>query len=292
MDKLQDTEIVSNDKPKTPCVMKNKKAPKAYQNEKFLYSPAARELRILSEYLEPKSRLRRNKVQDTVVFFGSARTLPKKEAQKKLDILKTSGNAKKEALRKAERDLDLSRYYEDAVELARRLTRWAKERYTPHSRFIVTTGGGPGIMEAANKGAKLAGGKSIGFNISLPFEQEPNPYIDKALNFEFHYFFMRKLWLVFTAKAFVIFPGGFGTLDEFMEGLTLVQTGKIKKELKIILYDRKFWDQVINIPRLAELGTIGEKDLELFRYCNSVDEMEQELIPHLKKVEKKSRLLR
>lgn len=272
--------------------MKHKKPPKAYQNERFLGSPAARELRILSEYLEPKSRLRRNKVQDTVVFFGSARTLPKSEAQKKLDTLKISGKTNREALRKAEKDLKNSRYYEDAVELARRLTRWAKERYTPHSRFIVTTGGGPGIMEAANKGAKLAEGKTIGLNISLPFEQEPNPYIDKDLNFEFHYFFMRKLWLVFTAKAFVIFPGGFGTLDEFMEVLTLIQTGKVKKELKVLLYDRTFWDQVINIGKLAELGTISENDLKLFTYCNSVDEMEAELIPHLKKVEKKSRLLR
>ncbi|MFP4691742.1 MAG: TIGR00730 family Rossman fold protein [Bacteroidales bacterium] len=272
--------------------MSNRKPPKAYKNLKFLNSPAAREIRIMSEYLEPKSRLRRNKVQDTVVFFGSARTLPKKEAQKRLEELKASGKTGKEALRAAERDLENSRYYEDAMELSRRLTQWAKDRYTPHSRYIVTTGGGPGVMEAANRGAKLAGGKTIGLNISLPFEQEPNPYIDEDLNFEFHYFFMRKLWLVFTAKAFVIFPGGFGTLDEFMEVLTLVQTGKVKKDLKIILYDKKFWDQVINIPKLAELGTISEKDLKLFEYCSSVDEMEQTLLPHLKKVEKKSRLLR
>ncbi len=272
--------------------MKNKKALLAYQNEKFLQSPLARELRILSEYLEPKSRLRRNKVQDTVVFFGSARTLPAAEAQEKLQQLKASGSADKKSLRMAERDVQNSRYYEDAVELARRLTLWSKQRYTPHSRFIVATGGGPGIMEAANKGAKLAGGKSIGFGIRLPFEQDANPFIDESLNFEFHYFFMRKLWLVFTAKAFVIFPGGFGTLDEFMEVLTLVQTGKIKKELKILLYDRAFWDQVINIPKLAELGTISQKDLKLFNYCDSVDEMEDILIPHLIKVEHKSKLLR
>ncbi len=272
--------------------MERFKPPKAYNNRKFLHSPAARELRILSEYLEPKSRLRRNKVQDTVVFFGSARTLSRKEAQKKLDELNASGKAGKEALRIAERDLDNSRYYEDAMELSRRLTKWAKEKYTPHSRYIVTSGGGPGIMEAANRGAKMAGGKTIGFNISLPFEQEPNPYIEDSLNFEFHYFFMRKLWLVYLAKAFVIFPGGFGTLDEFMEVLTLVQTEKIKKDLKIILYDKKFWNQVINIPKLAELGTISEKDLNLFKFCTSVDEMEKELIPHLEKVEKKSRLLR
>ncbi len=272
--------------------MERKKPEKAYQNLQFLNSPYARELRILSEYLEPKSRLRKNKVQDTVVFFGSARIKSKEDARKNLDELRASGKRDNEALRIAERDLKNARYYEDALELARRLTSWAKERYTPHSRFIVTTGGGPGIMEAANRGAKLAGGKTTGFNISLPFEQEPNPYIDENLNFDFHYFFMRKLWLVFMAKAFVIFPGGFGTLDEFMEVLTLVQTGKIKKELKIILYDRQFWEEVINIPRMAELGTISEKDLKLFTWCDSVDQMENELIPHLKKVEKKSRLLR
>ncbi len=246
----------------------------------------------MSEYLEPKSRLRRNKVQDTVVFFGSARIKSMEEARKHMDDLKAAGEKDQEALRIASRDLENARYYEDAMELARRLTSWAKKRYTPHSRFIVTTGGGPGIMEAANRGARMAGGKTTGFNISLPFEQEPNLFIDEELNFEFHYFFMRKLWLVFMAKAFVIFPGGFGTLDEFMEVLTLVQTGKIKKELKIILYDRQFWEQVINIPRLAELGTISEKDLKLFTWCDSVDQMEDELIPHLKKVEKKSRLLR
>ncbi len=246
----------------------------------------------MSEYLEPKARLRKNKVQDTVVFFGSARFKSGEDARKNFDELKASGRKDKEALRIAERDMRNARYYEDAVELARRLTSWAKKRYTPHSRFIVTTGGGPGIMEAANRGARLAGGKTTGFNINLPFEQEPNPYIDKKLNFEFHYFFMRKLWLVFMAKAFVIFPGGFGTLDEFMEVLTLVQTGKVKKELKIILYDRQFWDQGINIEKLAELGTISEQDLKLFTLCESVDQMESALIPHLQKVEKKSRLLR
>ncbi len=272
--------------------MKNSKQSKAYHDPKFMNSPAARELRILSEYLEPKARLRRNKVQDTVVFFGSARTLPKKEAQKRLDTLKVSKKAKPGEMQKAEMDLKMSRYYEDAVDLAKRLTTWAKSRYKPHSRFIVTSGGGPGIMEAANKGAKLAKGKTIGFNIHLPFEQEPNPYIDEALNFEFHYFFMRKLWLIFPAKAFVIFPGGFGTLDEFMEILTLIQTEKVKKELKIILYDNHFWNEVINIEKMVEFGTISKQDLKLFKTCQNVDEMENELIPHLIKVENKSRLLK
>ncbi len=272
--------------------MNSKKPLKAYKNPRFLASPAARDLRILSEYLEPKDRFRKNQVVDTVVFFGSARTPSPEDAKAAYDSLKKQGGVSDEEIRKAENALEQSRYYGDAMDLASRITEWSMKRYTQGSRFIVCTGGGPGIMEAANRGAKKAGGKSIGLNISLPFEQNPNPFIDDALNFEFHYFFMRKFWLVYLAKAFIIFPGGFGTLDEFMEVLTLVQTGKIKKELKIFLYDRAFWDQVINIPKLAELGTISAEDLDLFVYCDSVDQMQQALIPHLIKVENKARLLR
>lgn len=269
-----------------------KKASKAYKNQKFLASPAARDIRILSEYLEPKDRFRKNKVVDTVVFFGSARTPSKEDAQKQLKALKESGKASTDALEKAQIALENSRYYEDAMELARRITVWTKERYDPSSRFIVCTGGGPGIMEAANRGAKKAGGKSIGLNISLPFEQFPNPYIDDALNFEFHYFFMRKFWLVYLAKAMVIFPGGFGTLDEFMEVLTLVQTGKVKKDMRVLIYDRKYWDKIIDMDNLAKYQTINPKDLKLFSFCETVDEMEKELIAHFKKVEKKTRLLK
>ncbi len=272
--------------------MKLQKAQKAYKNTKFLSSPAARDIRILSEYLEPKERFRKQKVVDTVVFFGSARTPSAEAAQAQMQALKASGKATDEELEKAKIAVDNSRYYEEAVELARRITVWTKERYKPSSRFIVCTGGGPGIMEAANRGAKKAGGKSIGLNISLPFEQYPNPYIDEELNFEFQYFFMRKYWLVSLAKAMVIFPGGFGTLDELMEVLTLIQTGKIKKDMKILIYDRKFWDQVINIENLVKHQTISEKDINLFKFCDSVDDMEQELIAHFKKVEKKSRLLK
>lgn len=269
-----------------------KKAIKAYKNSKFLVSPAARDLRILSEYLEPKERFRRNRVVDTVVFFGSARTPSPEQAQKDMDAVRSHKPVDVAALEKAEIAIGNARYYADAMELARRITVWTKQRYKPHSRFIVCTGGGPGIMEAANRGAKKAGGKSIGLNISLPFEQYPNPYIDEELNFEFHYFFMRKFWLVYLAKAMVIFPGGFGTLDELMEVLTLIQTGKIKKEMKVLIYDRTFWDKIINMENLSKYQTISEKDLQLFQFCESVDEMEKALISHFTKVEKKAKLLK
>lgn len=258
--------------------MSAKNPEKAYKNIDFLMSPAARELRILSEFVEPRSRFLRNKVQNTVVFFGSARTLSRQDALQKLEELKKLPAPDPIILKKAEKDLENSRYYEDAVELSRRITLWCKDNCNDQGRFYVCSGGGPGIMEASNKGASLAGGKSIGLNISLPFEQFANPYIDPELNFEFHYFFMRKFWFAYLAKAIVIFPGGFGTLDELMEILTLVQTAKIKKPMKILLYDRKYWDQVIRIEGLIENYTISESDLELFKWCESVDEMEQELI--------------
>lgn len=257
--------------------MSNPKPQKAYKNHDFLMSTAAREIRILSEYVEPRARFYRNKISNTVVFFGSARTLPRETALHNLEELKKLPKPDPKALKKAEKDFENSRYYEDAVELARRVTLWCKDHCNEQDRFYVCSGGGPGIMEAANKGASLAGGKSIGLNISLPFEQFANPYIDPDLNFEFHYFFMRKFWLAYLAKAMVVFPGGFGTLDEFMEILTLVQTEKITKPMKILVYDRKYWDQVINIQGLVDNYTISESDLELFTWCESVDEMEQEL---------------
>jgi len=257
--------------------MSNPNPKKAYKNIDFLMSPAARELRILSEFVEPRSRFHRNKIHNTVVFFGSARTLSRKEALQKLEELKKLPNPSAASLKKAEKDLENSRYYEDAVELARRITLWCKDHCSEQGKFYVCSGGGPGIMEAANKGASLAGGKSIGLNISLPFEQFANPYIDPELNFEFHYFFMRKFWFAYLAKAMVIFPGGFGTLDELMEILTLVQTEKIRKPMKILIYDRKYWDQVLRIEGLVENYTISESDLELFKWCESVDEMEHEL---------------
>lgn len=251
---------------------------KAYKNHDFLMSPAAREIRILSEFVEPRARFLRNKIHNTVVFFGSARTLSRDSATQNMEELKKLPSPDPKALKKAEKDLENSRYYEDAVELARRLTVWCNNQCSDQSKFYVCSGGGPGIMEAANKGASLAGGKSIGLNISLPFEQFANPWIDSDLNFEFHYFFMRKFWFAYLAKAMVIFPGGFGTLDELMEILTLIQTEKIRKPMKILIYDRKYWDQILRIEGLVENYTISEEDLELFKWCESVDEMEQELI--------------
>ncbi len=265
--------------------MGNPKPEKAYKNIDFLMSPAARELRILSEFIEPRSRFLRNKIYNTIVFFGSARTMSRQDALNNLEALKNKPDTSAQALKKAEKDLENSRYYEDTVELARRMTLWCSENCSDYGRFYVCSGGGPGIMEAANKGASLAGGKSVGLNISLPFEQFANPYINPELNFEFHYFFMRKFWFAYLAKAMVIFPGGFGTLDELMEILTLVQTEKIKKPMKILIYDRKYWDQVIRFEGLIENFTISESDLNLFKFCDTVDEMEQELISFISQLD-------
>ncbi len=266
--------------------MKKPKPLKAYKNHQFLMSPDAREIRILSEFLEPKARFKRNKIKDTIVFFGSARTLPHDIARKNIEILKKEGSTDQDQIKKCEKDLENSIYYEDAVELAMRLTTWSLKRYNKNNRLVVCSGGGPGIMEAANKGASLAGGMSIGLNISLPFEQYSNPYIEDELNFEFHYFFMRKFWFAYLAKAMVIFPGGFGTLDELMEILTLVQTEKIKKEIKILIYDRKYWANILNLEKLAEYNMISKNDLELFQFCDSIDEMEEQLISFFMKQEK------
>jgi uncharacterized protein (TIGR00730 family) len=269
-----------------------KKIQKAYENIDFLKSPSARLLRIMSEFLEPQTRFQRNNIKDTVVFFGSARLPSLEQAEQELQELKNQSNPDPKALKKAELNLKNSRYYEDAVELSKRITEWSiKNYYHNGRRYVVCTGGGPGIMEAANKGAYLAGGKSVGLNISLPFEQFANKYLEDDLNLEFHYFFMRKFWFAYLAKAIVIFPGGFGTLDELAEILTLVQTGKIKKEMKILIYDNEYWDGLINFKKFAENGMISEEDLQLFRICNTVDEMEQELIAHFENVKDKEKLM-
>ncbi len=247
------------------------KAPKAYSDEKFLKSPAARSLRIVAEYMEPQYRFRKENVRDTVVFYGSARLLPKSDANKKFRELKKMKNPSVKRLLDAETDLEMSRYYEDTVELSRLITEWSIKQ-VPGNRFVVCSGGGPGIMEASNRGAKKAGGKSIGLNISLPFEQNPNPYITPALNFEFHYFFMRKFWFAYLAKALIIMPGGFGTLDELFELLTLIQTKKIRKKMPIVVYDKKFWEKVINFEELAKKRLIDKEDLKLFLIADTVDE--------------------
>lgn len=254
------------------------KAPKAYRNTAFLNSPAARPVRLLTEYFEPLDRLERLDIKDTVVFFGSARTLPRntalknlKEVKKKIAGVKKANAKLLDELKAAEMDLEMSKYYQDAEELAYKLTKWSKS-LRKGNKFVVTSGGGPGMMEAANRGAQRAKGLSIGFNISLPFEQYPNPYIDKDLNFEFHYFFMRKFWFAYMAKALVIMPGGYGTLDELMEVLTLVQTLKLNKKMTIVIYGEEFWRKVINFETMAETRMISPEDLKLFKFISTVDE--------------------
>lgn len=251
---------------------------KAYKNPSFMNSPDARELRILAEYLEPEARLEQYEVSDTIVFFGSARLLPRDVAEEAL----AQAKAENGDVKNAERALAMSRYYEDARLLADKLTRWSKKLEDSKRRFIVCTGGGPGIMEAANRGASEAGGINIGFNISLPFEQHFNPYITRELNFEFHYFFMRKFWFLYLAKALVAFPGGFGTLDELFEALTLTQTQKSKKVLPVVLFGKEFWGDVLNLEALVKYGTISEKDLDLFHTTDSVDDAFDYIVERLK----------
>lgn len=251
--------------------------PKAYRNERFLSSADARELRILSEYMEPRARFRDLNVSDVIVFFGSARMLAKDEAERRLQEAQASGGD----VTRAERDLEMSAYYESARALANRLTTWSKDLEDSRRRFLICTGGGPGIMEAANRGASEAGGINIGFNISLPHEQTDNPYITRELNFEFHYFFMRKFWFIYLAKALVVFPGGFGTLDELFESLTLIQTRKLRKPLPIVLFGKAFWNDVLDLDALVRHGTISPEDLDLFFATDSLDEAFDHIVEQL-----------
>ncbi len=243
---------------------------KAYKNIAFLKRREARTMRILSEYLEPETRFEDFNVSDTIVFFGSARVLPRKEARAALKEAKLEGI--EENIDTAKRDLDMSRYYEDARELAKRLTKWSKNLEKGRRRFVICTGGGPGLMEAANRGASEAKGLNIGLNISLPHEQNDNPYISRELDFEFNYFFMRKFWFTYLAKALVAFPGGFGTIDEFFELMTLLQTQKLGKKVPIVLYGASFWNEVINFDALVRYGTISADDLKLFKRLDTVDQ--------------------
>jgi len=236
---------------------------KAYTNQGFLHSKDARILRILAEYLEPQSRFDRYSIDDMIVFMGSARTLSAESAAEALAEAERSG----EGVEKARMQVRMAAYYEDARGLARRLTDWSKGLEDPDRRFVVCTGGGPGIMEAANRGASEARGINIGLTISLPEEEAGNAYITRELDIHFHYFFMRKYWFVYLAKAVVLFPGGFGTMDELFEILTLIQTGKLRKRLPIILYGSEFWDKVINLDALVEFGTISADDLNLLYRC-------------------------
>ncbi|MEQ1949166.1 MAG: TIGR00730 family Rossman fold protein [Bryobacteraceae bacterium] len=219
--------------------------PLAYRNTDFMDTPQARPLRILSEYLHPLAQFREEKVRDTVVFFGSARLM---------EMGRMGG------------------YYKAARELSRRLTEWSNSLVNHSRRFVVCTGGGPGIMEAANRGACEAGGKTVGLNIGLPFEQRPNPFITPNLNFEFHYFFMRKFWFAYLAKGLVVFPGGFGTLDELTEILTLIQTQKLMKKMVVVLYGSAFWKEILNFDALVKYEMIAKEDLELFHFADTVDD--------------------
>jgi uncharacterized protein (TIGR00730 family) len=260
--------------------------PMAYLNPEFLESSEGRPVRILSEYLEPLRRFRAQRIQDTVVFFGSARVDSRERAERAFRTLKARGERDADEqyqveLNKSRKALEWARYYEDARELARLLTAWSMTLQAENHRFVVTSGGGPGIMEAANRGAREAGGKTIGLNIRLPFEQDANPYITDGLHFEFHYFFMRKFWFAYLAKALVIFPGGFGTCDELFEILTLSQTDKLSKKIEVILYGRSFWDEVLDFKPMAEWGAIAEKDIELLHYADTPADAFERLQTHL-----------
>ena len=277
----------------------------AYENAEFLNSPDGRMLRILAEYQEPMARFRRERIQDTVVFFGSARFHALDVAKSELQRLENtgscqpapaqeqpatleeieSGEASGRRLKLAEAAVEMARYYEDARKLAGMVASWAKTLPGRRHRFVVTSGGGPGIMEAANRGAHETGAKTIGLNIKLPFEQHANPYITPGLSFDFHYFFMRKYWFAYLAKALVVFPGGFGTLDEMFELLTLAQTKKLAKKITVVVYGSEYWKHVINLELLAEKGAIASKDLELFQFADTPEEafrlLQEGLTEHL-----------
>jgi uncharacterized protein (TIGR00730 family) len=261
--------------------------PLAFLNAGFLNSPAARPLRILSEYLEPADRLRRAGIHDTIVFFGSARSLSPEDAARQLahidELIAKAGTVSAElaqAKASAEIAIRLARYYQDAVELSRRLTHWSKS-LSGNRDFIICSGGSGGMMEAANRGAVLGGGKTIGLNIQLPMEQAVNSYVPPELIFNFHYFFMRKFWFVYLAKALVVFPGGFGTMDELFEVLTLIQTSKPRKAMPVVLFGTEYWDEIINFDAFVRWGTISAKDLQIFYKTNSVDDAYTYLVAKL-----------
>ncbi|HKM90400.1 MAG TPA: TIGR00730 family Rossman fold protein [Candidatus Acidoferrales bacterium] len=263
----------------------------AYQVSEFMESAPARPLRILAEYLDPLHRLRKMGVADTIVMFGSARMFPLQDSEAHLVRLKRAARPRTAAarreqdrkLREAHAAVHMSRYYEEARELARRITDWSVKFGEKPRRFVICSGGGPGIMEAANRGAAEAGGKSIGLNIQLPHEQYPNPYISPELNFDFHYFFMRKLWFAQLAKALIVFPGGFGTMDELWEMLTLLQSGKLPHRNLILIYGRKYWDEVLDWRAMVRWGTISEEDHGLLQFADTVDDAFERVRTELEK---------
>jgi uncharacterized protein (TIGR00730 family) len=255
--------------------------PLAYLDSEFLASGDGRPLRILAEYLEPLRRFKAQNIQDTVVLFGSARVHSRERAELALLEHMSGGVVDEAVLSRARKAIEWSRYYEDARTLAKMLTTWSLSLDSPMHRFVVASGGGPGIMEAANRGAHEAGGKTIGLNIRLPFEQGANAYISEGLHFEFHYFFMRKFWFAYLAKALVVFPGGFGTLDEMFEILTLMQTEKLGEKIQIILYGSEYWDPIIKLEPMADWGAITPTDTSLIKRAETPDEAFELLRAHL-----------
>lgn len=260
-------------------VENKKKTVKAYKNLDFLQTPDARTIRVLCELMEPQTRLRRHNIENTIVFFGSARANPKSVAEHNFSVINELYKSVEKPDRKlikayedAKKEIYLSEFYEKSRELAYKLTKWILSLSKKKNSLVICTGGGSGIMEAANKGANEAGGKSLGFNISLPFEQKINDYISDDLAFEFHYFFIRKFWFAYLAKALVIFPGGFGTLDEMMEVFTLVQTHKIIKKMPIIIFGADYWKNIIDFEKMVKYQTISSSDLKLFSFYDDVDE--------------------
>ena len=251
-----------------------KKIVKAYDNPEFLHGRSARHLRVLAEFIEPEERLKKHGIYNTIVFFGSSLSVDNRTFRKQ----------KRNDAVVPEKAMRISNAYEACIELAKRITAWSQEIKDPTKRFFVCSGGGSGIMEAANRGANLAGGKSIGFNISIPFEQFPNTHISPELSFNFHYFFIRKFWFLYYAKALIGFPGGFGTMDEVFELLTLLQTQKVEKQIPVVLFDKTSWNEIINFKALQEYGVIRPVDVELFKFFDDVEEAFEYITGQLKKL--------
>jgi uncharacterized protein (TIGR00730 family) len=261
----------------------------AYLDIPFMKSTPARPLRILAEYIDPLTRLQQEGVADTIVMFGSARILPRSRAQARLArarraVGRRRDPASRARLRKARDVYEMSRYYEEARQLAGRITAWALTLGERPRRFVICSGGGPGIMEAANRGAAEAGGKTLGLGIELPHEQRTNHYISPELDFNFHYFFMRKLWFAQIAKALIVFPGGFGTMDELWEMLTLMQTGKLGRHHMVLIYGRRYWDRVLHWHEMVRWGTIDEREYGVLQFADTVEEaferVKAELVKH------------
>jgi uncharacterized protein (TIGR00730 family) len=270
--------VVPGPKKRRPKLIEGQPVPELmYKDPAFMESLPARPLRILAEYLDPMTRLRLENIGDTIVMFGSARVQSREKALAHLRAVQDKAPKKRTPewrikMTAARSLVQMSRYYEDARELSHRITSWAMTLGREPRRFVICSGGGPGIMEAANRGASEAGGPSVGLSIQLPHEQSSNPYISPELNFYFHYFFMRKLWFAQMAKALIVFPGGFGTMDELWEMLTLLQTNKLSSHHLILIYGREYWDKVLNWRQMVRTGMINEKEYKLLQFADSVDE--------------------